>query len=413
MNNIDFDLSSYSFNDVLNLFKLNPEYNEIEFIKAKDIINKMHPDNSNLDIKYYNLFLQAYKLIQNDFKSKKKSLEIYNDIINISENNTLEKEEPLISPSDLINSCYLPPSNYIEQVMSIHSEDRDVTKYPLQSNFGVELPQVFKNVISLELYDINLPTYYYNISEILQNTNLWFSIPDFFTDSIELKMDSGNYTITNFINSFIQKLNETTSKKLYLLGVYGLPTTMYTNFDGSYNNITNKITIYNNSDSFIFWTQKKGYYKDDCLYDNFNMLIDWGLPFNLGFNKESYTSIFDASLNIFVLYAPNQVSLNINNTIYMEIDKFNYMNEITPFSISPYYNDYSGKVNSAFAKLILSNVTNTYVPVTKFKRILPHIEEKIGSLKFRFRYHNGNLVDFLNQEFNFSLKMVCKFGCKY
>jgi hypothetical protein len=413
MNNIDFDLSSYSFDDILNLFKLTTEYNEIELIKAKNILNKMHPDNSNLDIKYYNLFLEAYKIIQNDFKFKKQSLEKYDEIINIGENNTLEKEELIISPSDLINSCYVPPSNYIEQIMSIHTEDRDIMKYPLQNNFSVELPQVFKNVISLELYDITLPTYYYNISEILQNTRFWFSIPIFFIDPIELKMESGNYNITNFINSFIEKLNETTGKQLFLLGIHGLPTTLYTSFDASYNNITNRITIFNNSDNFIFWCEKKSFYKDDCLYDNFNMSIDWGLPFNLGFNKQNYISIFDPSLNVFVLYAPNQVSININNTIYMEIEKFNYINENTPFTISPYYNDYSGKVNSAFAKLILSNVTNTYVPVTKFKRILPHIEEKIGSFKFRFRYHNGNLVDFLNQEFNFSLKMICKFGCKF
>ena len=100
----------------------------------------------------------------------------------------------------------------------------------------------------------------------------------------------------------------------------------------------------------------------------------------------------------------------------MEIDKFNYINENRPFSKSTttyYNNDYNGTVNSAFAKLILSNVTNTYVPITKFKRILPHIEEKIGRLKFRFRYHNGNLVDFLKQNFNFSLKLVCRFDCKY
>ena len=100
----------------------------------------------------------------------------------------------------------------------------------------------------------------------------------------------------------------------------------------------------------------------------------------------------------------------------MEIDRYNYINEINPFSLSTnsyYNNDYNGTVNSAFAKLILSNVTNTYVPVDKFKRILPHIEEKVAKLKVRFRYHNGNLVDFLHQPFNFSIKMVCRFICKY
>jgi hypothetical protein len=100
----------------------------------------------------------------------------------------------------------------------------------------------------------------------------------------------------------------------------------------------------------------------------------------------------------------------------MEIDKFNYINEIVPYSINTsgmYNNDYNGIVNSAFAKLIFSDVKNTFIPVEKFKRLLPHIEGKISKLKFRFRYHNGNLVDFLNQNFNFSIKFVIRFDCKY
>jgi hypothetical protein len=134
------------------------------------------------------------------------------------------------------------------------------------------------------------------------------------------------------------------------------------------------------------------------------------------FNKSLYNSIYDSSNNIFVLEGPNNVDIKISNTIYMEIDKFNYINEIAPFSKSTtsyFNNDYYGKVNSAFAKLILSNVSNTYIPIIKFKRVLPHMEEKVARLKFRFRYHNGNLVDFINQNFNFSLRFECRFDCKY
>jgi hypothetical protein len=126
--------------------------------------------------------------------------------------------------------------------------------------------------------------------------------------------------------------------------------------------------------------------------------------------------MYDNTLNKFVLIPPNIFNIAIDNTIYMEIDKFNYINELNPFSISTnsyYNNDYNGIVNSAFSKLILSNVTNTYVPVHKFKRILPHIEQKIAKFKFRFRYHNGNLVDFAHQNFNFSIKLECRFNCQY
>jgi hypothetical protein len=100
------------------------------------------------------------------------------------------------------------------------------------------------------------------------------------------------------------------------------------------------------------------------------------------------------------------------------------MNEIVPFSKSTttsYDNDYYGKTNSAFAKLMITNSSvdsinlnlNTFIPINKFKRLLPHMEEKVARLKFRFRYHNGQLVDFNNQQFSFSLRFDCKFDCKY
>jgi hypothetical protein len=98
----------------------------------------------------------------------------------------------------------------------------------------------------------------------------------------------------------------------------------------------------------------------------------------------------------------------------MEIDTFNWIDEINPYSIATtdyYKNDFNGNVNNAFAKLILSSVGRAYVPVNKFIRVLPHVVEKIGRLKFKFRYHNGILVDFNHQPFNFSLKFECRFTC--
>jgi hypothetical protein len=95
----------------------------------------------------------------------------------------------------------------------------------------------------------------------------------------------------------------------------------------------------------------------------------------------------------------------------MEVDAFNWIDEVSPFSIATtdtYGGDFNGRVNNSFAKLVLSNVSNCYVPVKKFKRVLPHMVEKIGRLKFKFRYHNGILVDFKDQSFDFSLKFECR-----
>jgi hypothetical protein len=414
MEDIDLNINNYSIDDILKLFKLKSNYDNFDLIETQTIVSKIHPDISGLDNKYYDLFLSGYNILKQKLAEQQKGeiakKELENDLI---KKNTF-RQYNLIEIDDEKNSCY-KPYNYIHQIVTIHTEDRDILKYPFANNFEVELPQVFKNVLSLELFDIKLPVYYYNISEILQNTGLWFSMPQYFRDPIELRMLSGNYTSNTFVEELKNKLNDATTKKLYELNVYASPNTKYTYFDVVLNNISNKLEIYNKQNEFILWCQKKVYYID-CLNENWKMLIDWGLPYNMGFYKELYTSIYDDVSNTFILIAPNMLNISINDTIYMEIDKFNYINELNPFSISTnsyYNNDYNGIVNSAFAKLILSNVTNTYVPIYKFKRILPHIESKISKIKVKFRYHNGNLVDFAHQNFNFSIKLVCQFNCQY
>jgi hypothetical protein len=147
------------------------------------------------------------------------------------------------------------------------------------------------------------------------------------------------------------------------------------------------------------------------------MLTHWGLAYNLGFYKDTYVSeldITDPSLNTYFVTSTKLADIDIYNTIYMEIDTFNWIDELNPYSVSTtdfYNNDFNGRVNNSFAKLILSNISKCYVPVDKFKRLLPHTVEKIGRLKFRFRYHNGIPVDFMRQDFNFSLKFECNFIC--
>jgi hypothetical protein len=73
-----------------------------------------------------------------------------------------------------------------------------------------------------------------------------------------------------------------------------------------------------------------------------------------------------------------------------------------------YNNDFNGSVNNSFAKLRADSTS--YVLDEKFKRVLPHVVANIGRLQFRFRYHNGLLVDFNRQPFHFSLKVECKFN---
>ena len=324
------------------------------------------------------------------------------------------------------------PQPYSTRMITIHTEDRDLVKHPFENAFEVVLPTVLKNVLSVELFDITLPAFYYNVSDYLQNTKLWFSVPNYFTEPVEIAVPAGCYTPADLCSALAKQLNETTARRLYMLGVYVSPLTTYTQFSVAYNAIERKFTFHSTQDGFILWFDRRSttYECDSSLsqhaFDCWKMLKNWGLGYNLGFYKCAYEAVVvtpptGVNLNI----APDDLvlslsvtsrriaDLDVRNTIYMEIDAFNWIDEIAPFSVATtdFYNgDFNGSVNNAFAKLALSAVSGCYVPVKKFKRVLPHMVEKVGRLKFKFRYHNGIPVDFKLQGFDFSLKFECRFN---
>jgi len=423
MNDIDLNIDNYSFVDILNLFKINKHFTDKELKKCKEVVEKIHPSNSSLNILYYRLFNDAYNILQRKYESNADTgtdadTIIVDDKKNVRPYIFYNTENKEIAPN---NTCYTPPS-FSTRMVTFHTEDRDILKYPFENLFELNLPSVIKNTMSIELFDITLPTFYYNISEYLQNTKMWFSIPFYFTSPIELTIPSGHYTHTDLAAELAKQLNDVTTSELFSLGVYTLPTTQYTFFSVTYNGIDRKFTFHNTQDKFILWFDIKSTY-DNCHFDCWKMLSNWGLGYNLGFYKKIYEAVLDPSnpsSNIYIVTSPKIAEIDIYNTIYMEIDTFNWIDEINPYSISTtdfYNNDFNGHVNNAFAKLILSDASNTsntskcYIPVKKFKRILPHMVEKIGRLKFKFRYHNGILVDFNHQLFNFSLKFECRFTC--
>ena len=113
-----------------------------------------------------------------------------------------------------------------------------------------------------------------------------------------------------------------------------------------------------------------------------------------------------------ILTSPNNVNLMGEDCIYMELEKYNNINEIYPFSerSNTLYNcDYGCKSDSAFAIIPLTRTpfgtelgnrtsfnTNVFFSEPPIKNI--------NRLEFRFRYHDGRLVDFKNLPFSFVLE---------
>jgi len=61
MENLDLNIENYNLRDLLNLFKVEHDFDKVELKKAKRMVLMTHPDKSNLDKKYFFFFSKAYK----------------------------------------------------------------------------------------------------------------------------------------------------------------------------------------------------------------------------------------------------------------------------------------------------------------------------------------------------------------
>ena len=99
METIDLDIDNYNLNDILNLFKLDADFDENDLKRAKQIVLKTHPDKSKLDSKYFLFFSKAYKTLfsiytfkNNSEKSKPTTRTAYDSNIDNNDNSNMNKE---------------------------------------------------------------------------------------------------------------------------------------------------------------------------------------------------------------------------------------------------------------------------------------------------------------------------------
>ena len=69
----DLNIDNYDLNDLLNLFKLDKNFNEEDLKQAKKIVLKTHPDKSGLNPDYFRFYSAAYKSIYNIWQFKNKN----------------------------------------------------------------------------------------------------------------------------------------------------------------------------------------------------------------------------------------------------------------------------------------------------------------------------------------------------
>ena len=306
------------------------------------------------------------------------------------------------------------------KLVSIHSEDRDVTKFPDPSRFDIILPQPIYNVQSMRLVQSTFPIDYYTFSDQYQNTRFHFTVHLLEGDvPVCATIQEGTYTPCELATELTNVMNNQVSNNPALVGTF----TVF------YDTVGNRLWFGNTAYPFTLDFDYKMEYPPSnssvctqpVVWYNY---ARWGLPYYLGYNKQSYVSS-DVNIpeinyippaiggnKVLFMVPPQQKVINIQGEkdIYMEVDKYNSYDELYPYTESNKSsfdnNAYAGKVNSAFAKIPIDTINlqdSRNFLLINFVQYEPPIE-RINKLQFTFRFHDGRLVDFRGLEFNFTIE---------
>jgi len=279
-------------------------------------------------------------------------------------------------------------------------------------------------------------------TEYLISIETGFYNPDQMAIELTNKM---NAAVTDYVYDFFQThADEYPEAKALFTG--------YDRFHVVYHAVGQNLWFGNNADQFVLTNDSVSLFKSaqvDTSCARRNMLPSfarWGLPSYLGFtrcaitaltaaetpNKASidivanvprfyYGSVSNTSDNgywlipvlpgatVYFLKAPEKISFMGPAYVYMEIEGQNCIDETIPYNLSEFTtqtNITNGVVNSSFAKIPIPTTPISQwfdSEMAPYKYYNPPAE-RIRRLKIRFRYHNGQMVDFGQFEYSFMLE---------
>lgn len=254
----------------------------------------------------------------------------------------------------------IPNANqyYIERkYVSIHSEDRDILKYPNSSEFEIELPQDYLNVHSAKLSTWSFPANYNVFSPLNFNIAMTFKFiklynpgehgyADPLTEAIFaglyslignqyiVRIETGFYNPSQMATELTNKFNESVSNILiefftntpaynYALALF----TGYNRFNIVYNSVGQRLWFGNTADQFEITNNYINQFNEDnvgtqCIRRHqLPSLADWGLPAYLGFTRCSTMSLsvaeVEATMNNAnnIIYGYNPEIINVSGDV--------------------------------------------------------------------------------------------------
>jgi len=305
--------------------------------------------------------------------------------------------------------------SYFKKYVSIHSEDRDMLKYPSSSSFSIELPNDILNVKAIRLVDCAFPSNYNTFSKSLKNTTIKFKINNplnpqltsifnsfnqdcyialFYNKDHEysVEISEGFYTPEQIANELTNKFNEAVTSKIteffesnkeidnfkdfnFSESITTIKKKNYNDFIFAYNEVKQKIMIGNRKDGFIM--------KNSSLFDKkylqerkYKEFINWGLPSHLGLNMTDDKSIeqtkllprfyhldgndgywlpsYGEDIKVHFIEPGEKINLFGPSYFYLECAGLNCIDETSPYEMNEYTltnNKTNSNVRSALAKI--------------------------------------------------------------
>jgi hypothetical protein len=108
---------------------------------------------------------------------------------------------------------------------------------------------------------------------------------------------------------------------------------------------------------------------------------------------------------------PFKINLMGEAYFYMDIDEFNCIDETSPYNVSKFTahtNETNGIVNSSFAKIAVPTtpISQWFDKESQPYKLYSPPAERIRKLKVKFRYHNGQLLNFGKFNYTFTLEFI-------
>lgn len=178
MEHIELDIDSYSFNDLLDFFKIDKNCKKEDLVKnyreTKDRLRKV--EDESLKKKLLDFLETAYDNVVEFFTKDTKEKED-----NLIQKLTVNTIRPTQIIENVQETCYPVNQidrNEIKQVISIDSAFRDYVDTTTTTDFVVTLPIPMENVVKMKLISLEIPNTFYLYNSTNKSNKFTIEITD-------------------------------------------------------------------------------------------------------------------------------------------------------------------------------------------------------------------------------------------